>query len=251
MPELAGGDEDGRAGHKSRDHRVGHEIDHAAEPGQPEAQFDDPGQEGQGQDQVQVFGRARGGQLAHVGEDDERGRGGRAGDEVERGAEKRGHHHRHHGRVQAVFRRQAGDGGEGHALGQDDHRPGQAGPQVGLERSPVDLRPPAKKREQARQGLPQPVEAARAAGQFAVFHGRAPLGVDGPPDHTRRAGRVKASAGRTWGGLALLAKIRAGLTTVTHVWYGSGRGAPRRKPFPVEETRPCQTPSWSAISTAP
>ena len=142
---LAGGDQQRGTGGEADHHGMRDEIDQHAHARQAQDQLEQAGEEGQGQHHADELRRAGFGERAHRGEYRDGNRGGRAGNQMPAGAEQGGDDGRHHGGIQAVFRRHAGDGGEGHALRQHDHRAGDAGDQVGLVGVVVDHRPPAQK----------------------------------------------------------------------------------------------------------
>jgi hypothetical protein len=124
-------------------------------------QLEQAGQEGERQHHADVFRRARLGVGRHGGEHHDGNRRGGAGHQVPGGTEQGGDDGGHHGRVDAVFRRQAGDGGEGHRLGQDDQGAGDAGDAVVLEGVAVDPVPPF----QEGQELVQPQVAGQDVGR--------------------------------------------------------------------------------------
>ena len=114
---------------------------------------------------LDVLRRAGFGLVRERGEDGDRDRGGRAGNEVPAGAEQRGDDRRHHGGVEAVLRRQAGDGGEGDALRQDDQRAGEAGDQVVAQCLPTYQRPPLKEgKPSCKQGVTMEAHGGESKG---------------------------------------------------------------------------------------
>jgi hypothetical protein len=68
-----------------------------------------------------------------------------------RGAKQRGNDRSDHRRVEAIFRWEAGDGGEGDALGQHDDGTGEAGGEVGTQGLGIDLTHPAQEGENTQQ----------------------------------------------------------------------------------------------------
>ena len=144
VADLAGHDQQGRARGKADDHAVRDEIDQGAHARQSQRQLEHPGEEGQGQDHADVLGRTRFVLRCQHGEDRHRDGRGRAAHQVQAGTEQGGDDGRHHGRIQAVFRRQPGNGGKGHALRQHHQRPGRSGHEVVAQGVPVDHRPPAQ-----------------------------------------------------------------------------------------------------------
>ena len=151
IAHLTGGDQDGGAGGEADDHRVRDEIDQCAHARQSQDQLEHADQESERQHQADVVRRARLGLVGKGGEDGDGDRRGRAGDEMPGGAEERADHCRHHRCIEAVLRRQAGDGGEGDALRKDDQCAGEARQQVVLCRLPIDQRPPEQEGKQLAQ----------------------------------------------------------------------------------------------------
>ena len=84
---------------------------------------------------------------AERGKEDDGGCGGRPGDQQPGGAEQGRNDGRDHAGIEAVFGRHAGDGGKGHALGQGDDGPGEAGQQVGAQRGGGHHGPPFQEGE--------------------------------------------------------------------------------------------------------
>ena len=122
--DLAAGDQHGGAGGETDHHGMRNEIDQRPHARQPQCQLEQSGEEGQGQHQADELRRARRGVRADRGEHgDGNGRGG-TGDQMPGRTEQRGDDGRRHRRIKAILRRQAGNGGEGHRLGQHDQRPG-------------------------------------------------------------------------------------------------------------------------------
>src|SRR5690606_28400231 len=105
--------------------------------------------QGQGQRQGNKGGGAGLGQRADRSKHHHRHGGGGARDQVPGRAEQGRNNGGHNGGVKAVFRRQAGDQGIGHPLGQHHDGVGQAGLGVGPQAGRVDQGPPAEKGQQA------------------------------------------------------------------------------------------------------
>jgi hypothetical protein len=149
--ELAGRDEERGAGREAHDHGVRDEVDERSQPGQSHRELHQPGHQAERQHHGDVAFAARLGQRRERGQHQHRDRRRRPRHQVPARAPQRRHHRRHHRRVQAVLRRQAGDGGEGHRLRQHDHRPGEGRRGVAAQALAPDQRPPVQQRQRSAQ----------------------------------------------------------------------------------------------------
>jgi hypothetical protein len=107
--------------------------------------------QGERQSQADILRRTGVGEIVQGRVERDRDRRGGTGNQVPGRAEQCGDDGRYHRRVEAVLGRQAGDGGEGHALRQDHHGAGETGEHILLERLAGDQRQPGKKGKEAAQ----------------------------------------------------------------------------------------------------
>ena len=146
--DLARCDQHRGTGGEADHHGMRNEIHQRAHARQAQRHLENADLQRQGEDQPDILRCARFGQVVDGGVNGDRDRRGRSRHQVPRGAEQRGDYRRDHRRIQAILRRQAGDGGKGHALRQHDECAGQAGEQVLAQRLPCDQRPPAQEGKQ-------------------------------------------------------------------------------------------------------
>ena len=109
---LASRDQQGGARCETDDHGMRDEVDQHSHACQPQDQLEHAHQKGQRQHHADEFRRAGIGQRTHGGEYGDGDSSSRPRDQMPTRPEQRGDDCRQHSRIQAVFRRHAGDGGK-------------------------------------------------------------------------------------------------------------------------------------------